>query len=229
MCSSPTAQGRRQTCTAGSRRAGFAVAAISHRGNRLGDDALAGTAKVLTVRTEQAVAAADAALRALGRPPAPERIGVVGHSLGAATALALAGGRPRTMPGESPDSEEREIEVTRDERVAAVVLLAPAAPWFASPGALAQVRVPVLLVTAEHDVATPPWHSAVVTAGVPRATHEVIDGAGHFFALTPFGPRAVAAGLPPAPDPPGFDRARAQSVWQPRVAAWLTKSLDRRT
>lgn len=39
------------------------------------------------------------------------------------------------------------------------------------------------------------------------ATHEVIDGAGHFFALTPFGFRAVAAGLPSALDPPGFDRA----------------------
>ncbi|WP_433025731.1 alpha/beta hydrolase family protein [Actinomycetospora sp. CA-053990] len=205
--------------------AGFAVAALSHAGNRLGDDGLAGTAEVLTVRTRQSVEAVDLALEALGASAEPPRIGLVGHSLGAATALALAGARPHALPWETADGVARPIAVSRDERVAALVLLMPATPWFDAPGALAQVDVPTVVLTAEHDEHTPAWHGALVTAGVPHATHHVVEGAGHFAALTPFGPRAVAAGLPPALDPPGFDRAGAQRTWHPRIAAWLAEHL----
>jgi pimeloyl-ACP methyl ester carboxylesterase len=88
--------------------AGFAVAAVSHAGNRLGDDELAGTAEVLTVRTRQAVQVVEIALAALAGVPDPHRIGVVGHSLGGATALTLAGARAWTMPWETPDATECE-------------------------------------------------------------------------------------------------------------------------
>jgi predicted dienelactone hydrolase len=208
-------------------RAGFAVAAVSHAGNRLGDDALSGAADVLAVRTKQAVAAIDRALTALGRDPA-EPVGVVGQSLGGATALALAGGRARTMAWESPDEGERPIAVVRDPRVAAIVLLTPATPWFGAPGALDRVDVPTVVLSAEHDDHTPAWHGELVRRGVPHADHHVVAGAGHFFALTPFGERAVAAGLPPALDPPGFDRVAAQAAWHPRIAAWLHDHLDGR-
>ncbi|MFC5064797.1 alpha/beta hydrolase family protein [Actinomycetospora atypica] len=205
--------------------AGLAVAALSHAGNRLGDDTLAGTAEVLTRRTRQAVEAADLALEALGRDGSDRhRVGVVGHSLGAATALALAGARPSTMPWETADATERPIEVSRDARVAALVLLMPATPWFGRPGALADVDAATLMLTAEHDDHTPAWHGEILTAGMPHLTHHVVGG-GHFAALTHFGPRAVAAGLPPALDPPGFDRAAAQRRWHPRVADWLTTHL----
>ena len=206
-------------------REGLAVAALSHAGNRLGDDELAGTVEVLTRRTKQAVDVVDTARAVLGSGCDTRRIGVVGHSLGGATALSLAGARATSMPWETSDGTGRPIPVSRDPRVAAIVLLSPATPWFAAPGALDAVEVPTLLLSAEHDEHAPAWHGAVVTAGMPHTTHHVVAGAGHFAALTPFGPHALRAGLPPALDPPGFDRAAAQATWHPRIGAWLRRHL----
>lgn len=209
-------------------RAGFVVALPAHVGNRLGDGELRGTADVLAVRPRQLRAAVDAAVSEMGPVLDPARVAVVGHSLGAYGALAAAGGRPWCAPWESPGGARQPVPVVPDPRVGAVVALAPAAAWFAAPGDLAGVTVPVLMLSATHDEHTPAWHGDLVARGVSGPLiHRVVQGAGHFAFLTPFGPDAVEAGLPPALDPPGFDRARALAVIHRDIARWLAEVLTR--
>ncbi|MGY1593617.1 hypothetical protein ACI79D_16710 [Geodermatophilus sp. SYSU D00708] len=86
---------------------------------------LAGTAEILRNRPGHVRAVMDEvgghhALTAGG--------GVVGHSLGGYTALAVAGGRPRAFPHETPDRQPAPAAVEPDDRVRALVLLNPAAP-----------------------------------------------------------------------------------------------------
>ncbi len=79
----------------------------------------------------------------------PQRAAVIGHSLGGYTALAAAGGRPMAFAHETPDGAACRVEVQIEQRLAALVLLAPAVAWFVEPGSLSAVRLPVLMLTAD--------------------------------------------------------------------------------
>jgi predicted dienelactone hydrolase len=208
-------------------RAGFAVVAPWHARNNREDDALAGTAELLAARPEQLRQAVDVAAAELGTHVDASRFGVVGHSLGGYTALAAAGGRPRTTATETPGAPGRPVPVRPDDRVAALVLLAPATPWFAHEGALADVRAPVLMLSGERDEHTTAWHAEVVARGLTggRLTRRVVPGAGHFSFLTPFPPHLVRSGLVPALDPPGFDRPGFHAQLYGEVATFLRAAL----
>jgi predicted dienelactone hydrolase len=102
--------------------------------------------------------------------------------------------------------------------VRALVLLAPALPWFMAPGALDEVRAPLLVRTAELDELAPPAFVERILRGLPAATrvdYAVVPGGGHFAFFTPFPPALVRPGFAPSQDPPGFDRAG----YQPRLFA----------
>lgn len=193
--------------------AGYSVALVEHPGNKRGDDALAHTAVNLVNRPRHVRLVLDAldAKRAV----------VVGHSLGGYTALALAGGEPMALPDQMPDGKAAPLVVEHDVRVAGCVLLAPAIPWFMAPGALGNVTVPVLALLGEKDDAAPPFFTQRILAGIPHADLRVIPGAGHFPFFWPLLPHLVAAKLPPAMDPPGFDRAAYQPTLHADVLAFL--------
>ena len=198
---------------------GFAVVLITHAGNTRGDDHLANTPQNLADRPRHVRLALDAAFAAL---PIAGDAAVIGHSMGGYTALAVAGGQPMSLPAETADGVGRPVEVEHDPRVARVALLAPALPWLMAPGALAAVRARVFVRTGERDTMTPPDYVAWVLrdlAGVDRA---VVPGAGHFFCMGPMSPHL--AGMPPAQDPPGFDRA----AYLPALYAELTAFLAAR-
>ncbi|HEY7374293.1 MAG TPA: alpha/beta hydrolase [Polyangia bacterium] len=100
----------------------------------------------------------------------------VGHSVGAAMLLALAGAQAWTI---------------RHERVAAPVvdrldrlaLMAPATDFFRAPGAFDRVRAPILAWAGAADtVVTPEKVRLIEHCLAPRVPVEtrVIDGAGHF-------------------------------------------------
>jgi pimeloyl-ACP methyl ester carboxylesterase len=153
----------------------------------------------------------------------------VGHSLGAYTALAVAGGQPTATHRET-GGDPQEIDVLADERVKALVLLAPATHWFSAPGALDRERVPILMVTAEHDEHTPAFHAELVQSGVPDPgliEHRTIAGAGHFSFLDPFPKTLTSAALPASQDPPGFDRVAFGAQLGTDVAAFLHRALRR--
>jgi predicted dienelactone hydrolase len=205
-------------------RGGFVVALLRHPGNHREDDALAGTAQILADRPRQVSAVVDALLAdPVLRGALTGAVGVIGHSLGGYTALAVAGGRPTASGSETLDGQPAAVPVTPDERVRAVVLLAPATPWFQEPGALDDVRVPVLMLTGTADEHTDAWHSGLVVAGIADVDARVVEGAGHFSFLSPFPPELT--GPPPSLDPPGFDRVAFSGRMTREVAAFLDRHL----
>jgi dienelactone hydrolase len=177
-------------------RNGYVVALPDHPGNTRADNGLAGTVANLESRPAYLQRVVDWAFTgsAYAASLVPDTVGLIGHSLGGYTALALAGGAATALGWEEPPvTAQAPIATPADERVRALVLLAPATMWFASPHALDAVRVPILMITAEHDLHTPSFHAQVVARGIPDAAqleHRIAAGAGHFSFLDPF-PRAM--------------------------------------
>ena len=212
-------------------RAGYVVLVPEHPGNNRNDNSLRGTATLLARRPRHVHALLEWAATApelLGHVDT-SRIGIVGHSIGGYTGLALAGGRPTALADETRDRVPRVVEVTPDPRVAALVLLAPATPWFMASGALADVTVPILMITGDLDTQTPPLHARIVVEGASAAevTHRAEPGAAHYSFLAPFPPQMVTPAFLPSQDPPGFDRVAFHAALYPEVEAFLTRHLRR--
>lgn len=222
-------------------RAGYVVAVPEHPGNSRADNSLAGTEANLRNRPGHLRAVIDWAFgnEAFGRALPARRVAAIGHSLGAYTVLALAGGRPTAFPWEATSGAPTRIDVPLDERVTAVVLLAPAVAWFVEAGALSDVRVPTLMLTGEKDdleipgektlpdgriVFMPAGHSALVLRDLgPRGLvdHRVIPNASHYSFLTPYPAAMTSPALAPSQDPPGFARAPFYAQMCSDVAAFL--------
>ncbi|HEY3441994.1 MAG TPA: alpha/beta fold hydrolase [Paludibaculum sp.] len=209
-------------------RNGFVVLLPEHPRNNRNNNELAGTAAILTNRPRHLRRIVDWALLddALGAALQPGAFSIVGHSLGGYTALAVAGGLPTAFPHETPDHVSRPIEVAPDPRVSALVLLAPAAPWFMAPGALNAVRVPILMLTAEKDPHTPPEHGQIIRRGLPEQTpleYRVVPNAGHFSFLSPFPQTMTSPSFPPSQDPEGFHREPFHQHLNAEVLAFLNR------
>lgn len=211
-------------------RQGFVVALPEHPHNNRDDDSWANTPHNLEARPRHLQLVIDYLLTEspLASALRPGAVALIGHSLGGYTALALAGGRPHGVL-RGPDGKPRDyIPVPpADARVRALVLLAPAVSWYAEPGSLHGVRVPVLLLAGEKDQFTPPAHVEMVRRGVAEAAqvdYRVVPNAGHFSFLSPFPAARVSPQFPPSQDPPGFERARfhAQELY-PAVLAFLRR------
>jgi predicted dienelactone hydrolase len=209
-------------------RHGFIVALPEHPGNTWSDNARANTLLNLELRPRHVRLVIDWAAE---RGPfaasiMPATVAILGHSMGGYTALAAAGGRPTALARETADGQPRSVAVIADERVRALVLCAPAVPWFSAPDALAAVRVPILLFTGENDDVTPGWNAEIITRGVPdptRVDHRIIANAGHFAFLSPFPPALTSPGFAPSQDPPGFDRARFNAALNAEILAFLRR------
>lgn len=209
-------------------RQGFVVVLPEHPGNNRSNNELAGTHHLLADRPRQVRQVIDWAYgdEVLGARLLPDSVAVIGHSLGGYTALAVAGGRPFAAPHETPDREIWKVPVTLDRRVRALVLLAPATPWFLAPGALQEVRVPILIFSGEKDEMTPAWHAEIVKRNVPETTpvdHRIVPNAGHFSFLSPFPAARISSAFPPSQDPPGFDRVRFHGELYPEIEAFLRR------
>jgi predicted dienelactone hydrolase len=213
-------------------RAGFVVGMPVHPGDNRDDRSLQNTRENLEQRPRHLHLAIDTLVGdpALYPGAGPQRVALIGHSLGAYTALALAGGEPRTLPETWPDGPTDAIPVAHDPRVAAIVLLAPAVVWFHAPGALDAVNVPVLMMAGKQDTVTPPqFHADLVARQLPdkgQVDYRTISGAGHFSFLSVFPQELRQPGFAPAQDPPGFARAVFQRALADDVAAFLIETLS---
>lgn len=145
-----------------------------------------------TVTTAQLRARVEALHGALAAHPDRDALPVVavGHSIGGWAALCLAGARPRTRDG-GP------IPVTPEPRLSRVVAIAPPVGWFAAPGALADVTVPVAVHVGAADTVTPPSSTELLRAAPGPVTVTVHERVGHFdVAMTELPPgERPAAGL----------------------------------
>jgi len=176
---------------------GFIVAAPDHVGNT-GVDALSGTTVPAAVTAHNRPLDVSLVIdRMLERNTTvddrfahsidPGRIGVVGHSFGGFTALAMASGYADVVP---------------DSRVRAIVPIAPASGLL-TDAQLSSIRVPMLLLGGTSDVTTPivpnttrPWELA---SSEPLYRVDV-DNAGHasFTNICDLVADLLDAGLPPA-------------------------------
>jgi predicted dienelactone hydrolase len=211
-------------------RNGYVVAMPEHLGNSRTDASLTGTAANLANRPRHVRLAVDAVLADpdLAHRVTATAIAVVGHSIGAYTALAVAGGRPTALPHEAPEGGPRTIPVERDLRVRALVLLAPACPWFMANGALADIDAPILLRTGELDEITPPAHAGIIARGLTDGVlvdDRIVGGAGHFSFQDPFPPELTRSDFPPSQDPPGFDRAAYQQTLRTEILAFVRNQI----
>lgn len=206
-------------------RAGYLVLLPTHPGNNRDDNRLADSAEILVQRPRDVTAALDwaSARDGFARHAETRRVAVVGHSMGGYTALALAGGQPHTVARHTAGVPAQPIPVEGDPRVAAIVLLAPAAPWFMPEGSLDGVLAPTLMLTGEHDHMTGS-HGDLIAARLPSSTpltFRAVAGAGHFSFLAPFSPQMTNPAFPPSQDPPGFDRPAFHATLYPEIVGFL--------
>jgi predicted dienelactone hydrolase len=207
-------------------RHGYLVLLVEHVGNSRSDSALDGTVERLRVRPQQVHDAFEALQHhaELGPHADPHRRAIVGHSIGAYTALAAAGGVPVNTSFDAPLAPPAPLVVTPTAGLRALVLLAPAAGWFMPPASLAQVAMPVLLLSGEADAITPAFHTAIICEALPPGTpctHHVVPGAGHFSFQSPVPPALASPTFAPAHDPPGFDRAAFHPQLNERIEVFL--------
>lgn len=100
----------------------------------------------------------------------------VGHSIGAATLVALAGAQMWLGPG-------RRVNIAPDGRLTRLALLAPPTGFFQAPGALDAMRVPILAWAGSEDGITPPAQTewlAHAMSDWQTVDVRVTAGAGHF-------------------------------------------------
>jgi predicted dienelactone hydrolase len=201
---------------------------LARAGYNRGDDALAFTVANLENRPRHVKLVLDAALadKFVGPHLEPTKIGVIGHSIGAYTALAVAGGRPTAGASETKEGVQRAVDVVHDPRVAALVLLAPAAGWYMNDGALSNVEVPILLRSGDRDDMTPAIHGDIIERGVRgRVDRKIVANAGHFSFFSPYPAALKSPTLAPSHDPPGFDRVAYQATLGDEVTAFFRETL----
>ncbi len=206
---------------------GYIVALPAHTGNTRHNNNRANTAANLANRPRHITLVIDAAYQQLKDHLKPDCVAVIGHSIGGYTALAVAGGKPWTGPYERKTKPPQPVLVTPDDRVRALVLLAPATAWF-RPGTLRAVRVPILMITGDQDVNTPVAHALNVLDGVAdraQVVHKMFAGAAHFSFMSKFPPEMTKPEFHPSQDPPGFDRADIQAELFDDISAFLLRTL----
>jgi predicted dienelactone hydrolase len=224
--------------------AGYVVAAPTHpRGS--GND-ISGF-DVWVGRPKQLSRVIDALLedKALGSHIEHQRVGVVGHSNGGYTALAIAGAKPdpsapaahcRQHPDDSGfcsfgGADKRpmgDIPNLHDPRVHAMVLMAPNAVPF-SDETLARVTVPVRVYGAEFDDLTLlRYHAARLARVLPPETEYVlVSGAGHYSFVASF-PAALRIVVGEgARDPDGFDRDAFHAVMNREIVDFFDRKLGK--
>ncbi|WP_238917473.1 alpha/beta fold hydrolase [Clostridium sp. YIM B02555] len=201
---------------------GYVVAMVEHYGNNRNNNELENTEENLILRPKHISLTIDKLLSDsfFGKYVKADKIAVLGHSMGGYTALALAGGIPRTIDG-------KKIETNIDNRIKAIVLLAPGAGWFMN--GLDDVRIPILMLTAEHDTITPAWNAETVLKSIPDkslVTFKQIENAGHFSFLSPFPESMRNPNFLPSTDPEGFDRENFHAQLPKDILAYLNEKLS---
>ena len=142
-----------------------------------------------TVSTAQLQARVDELHHALATEGDIESVvSVVGHSVGAWAALCLAGAQPWGKDGQ-PITVEANVRVTR------LVLLAPTVGWFAAPGALDHVQVPMHVHVGAADTVTPPGTAALLRSAPAEVVISEYSNVGHYDFMSTLPPH-----ISPTPD-----------------------------
>lgn len=215
-------------------RGGYLVAALRHPGDNWEDRSIweKEPGAFFTERPRQASRVVDALLGdadwkdRIAADAAGPRIGVLGHSAGGFTAIALAGGQSDLSRIGAHCKKDRAddplfcsmgstgqpsqglltLAPTTDRRIRAVVAMAPMGVVFTA-SSLAGIDIPVSVYAAQDDRwLVPRFHAEWIAKNVLRAEFHPVANAWHFaFMDRPNLPTPTLDG-DAAADPPGFDR-----------------------
>jgi predicted dienelactone hydrolase len=202
---------------------GFVVAMPEHPGNNRSNNSLEGTVANLEDRPRHVRQTIDAVIAdpRLSQHVEAHHVAVMGHSVGAYTALALAGAQPWAGLGQK-------IKVDADSRVQALVLLAPSSGYFVPNDSLKNVHVPILMYGGEEDRITPKWQTQLILDLLPgrdQMTFHSVARAGHYSFLSPFPEAMKRPDFPPSQDLPGFDRERFHEELNESIRSFLHTQL----
>ena len=171
-----------------------------------------------------------------------QRLGVVGHSAGGATALLLAGAKidmrrmiPHCASQASVDdksclyvSDPSQLDAAvfsdlADPRVTAFALLDPAVGPTYDPASLSEISAPVFISSAvQNDFIPHPLYGGLISALIEGIDiHDLDAGEGHFVYLDVCDAPLEAMGVPLCKDKPGVDRAGVHAKLVKALAAFF--------
>lgn len=224
-------------------RAGFIVAALTHPGDNWRDRS---SATDVNIRPNALGALVTYMLNdwPSHKQIDAKRVGAFGFSAGGFTVLAAAGGRPdlsRVASHCAANPEFYDCKLvrahrqgsaqpwigTKDSRIKAVVVAAPALGFTFGRAELAGVKIPVQLWRAAEDKILPaPFYADAVKAALP-ATPEFHDvpGAGHFDFLAPCADPKLAPQICTSSD--GFDRSAFHVRFNQDIVSFFRKHLKK--
>jgi len=109
----------------------------------------------------------------------------VGHSIGASILIGSAGGQLWLRDG-------RRLEFEAGKKIERMVVFTPAMDFFAAPGALDEVRIPVQAWAGSLDSTTPPSQTVFLKSSLGSLVDaRFIEGAGHFSFMNELPPNVV--------------------------------------
>jgi predicted dienelactone hydrolase len=231
---------------------GYVVAAPEHPKDNYRDMSGVGSYEVWAGRPRQISATIDALLgdQVFGLNINPGRIGVVGHSSGGYTALAVIGGKAdmanllrhckdhpddanfcsfggaRTRQAASPIPTTTAIPDLLDRRVKAAVAMAPVGALF-DASSFEGVNLPVRIYCADRDTLLPcRTHAEKIYKSLSReAEYVVLQNANHYSFIAPF-PESIKGRVgEAAQDPDGFDRAALHAKLNPDILDFFDRKL----
>jgi predicted dienelactone hydrolase len=228
--------------------AGFVVAALTHPGDNYADRS---RSVDIMARPKHVSGAIDYMLGTWqGRDSlAPGRIGILGHSAGAFTALVNIGGIPdltlisthcKAHPSDFactllsqnkdqlPQISTVPTKALHDVRIGAAVIAAPALGFTFGATGLHGVDVPVQLWRAEDDVLLPhPWYAEAVRTSLPKQPdYHSVAKAGHFDFLAPCSAKLSSLAPQICTNGNGFDRELFHRRFNSDVVSFFTKALS---
>lgn len=217
---------------------GYVVAMIEHYGNNRLNNELEGKNENFINRLRHITQTIDYLFSAneFSNCLQNDHVAVIGHSIGANTALVLAGGEPISYSdyirqfGQTyhMGEETNEISFKIDNRIKAVVLFALTPGWFTGDNSLKNIHIPVLIYNAEKDDYIPEnqVESFLEIAKTnPLIDFKIVKNAGHFSFLSPF-PEIMKhrVGLA-ARDPEGFNRENFHHQLTTEIHNFLNSTL----
>jgi predicted dienelactone hydrolase len=221
-------------------QAGFVVAALTHPGDNYRDQSRATDMQARPVALSHLIGFMLGAWHEHAAID-PARVGAFGFSSGGFTVLAAAGGRPdlarmtahcAAHPGffdcglvKAHPAAAAAWQDTKDARIKAIVVAAPALGFAFGAAGLRDVDMPVQLWRADDDHILPaPYYADAVRAALPHAPEfHTVAGAGHFDFLAPCA--AGSAALPICASAAGFDRVAFHRDFNAAVVRFLQQRL----
>jgi predicted dienelactone hydrolase len=230
--------------------AGFVVVALSHTGDNYKDRSYSFIMRNFVDRPKHVSRVIDFILNGWGGRDHLDltRIGIFGHSAGAATALIAIGGNPdlylamlfcRDHPDEWSCQEGRDTTEQRkmtevsppdwhhDPRIKAAAIATPAIGMAFTRVGLENVTAPIQLWRAEDDKITPDkWFGDIVRDALPQPPEDhFVAKAGHYDFLAPCSDALAKVAPEICASEPGFDRAAFHQDMNKAIVAFFKAKL----